>query len=183
VCNDLSIKYQTDSLAHVELLYVMEQMMEPGILADDVTMVRRTVDNMLLSKHETENRRWHYALYESYDHVHEKFERINGIPFIGDTFKYTPECWIALITATAIKDIVQNERFKTSAASTKNLMMSQEFRVRNRAKTNVFYSGVYLPPLTKTIEHTIKHLGNLDEIKIEYSELLNTLGYPCSIDY
>jgi len=173
-------KYQTDHIAFVELMHVLELVSEPSILADDITMYRRSIGKSLLNIRETDNREWYYTLFESYD-VHWKFEHLSGIPTIGDTYKYTPECWAALITPTIVQDMVFNERFKTSAMSTKNLMMSKEFNVPFREKTEVFSTGIYAR-LQLKIEYTATmKFGDLQSVNIGYLTLLDQLGHRDAI--
>lgn len=95
---------------------------------------------------------------------------------ISDSFRYTPACWAAMILTPEMKDIVFNDRKKASGLTTKNLMMSREFGVRYREKTNVFINGG--PNQTarhKLFSELTSVLYPFRDIYVEYNELLSKL--------
>jgi len=174
--HELGIKYQTARLGMLELLYVLEKINEPSVLADDIQLVYRSSDRNLLSKVDSNYLEWLYELREDEDGVFYRFEELTGIPLISDFFRYTPESWAAMLLTDNVKDIVFNDRGKASALTTKNTMMSKEFGTRNREKTNVFLCRPHINLRDKLKNELQQELNPSQVIRIEYTKLLGLLG-------
>jgi len=172
----IAFKYQSQSMAMYELLYTMEQLLEPSILGDEIKITYLTSPERMLCRNETDYQQWHFYIEEDLDGVFDRFQFISGIPMIADSFRFTPQCWAAMISTPEIKDIVSNQRFKASGSSTKNLMMSREFGVTLRQKTSVFRNGPFIPAISKLISDVRTEMYLNNDIYLEYNKLLETLS-------
>jgi hypothetical protein len=174
-CHSLGMKYQTARMGMIELIYALEQIGEPGIIVDDITMNYRSSPGNLINKDETSKQQWFYEIKEDVDGLFDRYEFLTGIPVVADPFKYTPENWAALISAPNIKDIVFNERGKTSSNTTKNIMMSREFQIAYREKTNIFSTGHYKNITNRLVKDLSPLVFPAQIDSLEYSKLLQTL--------
>lgn len=174
--HDLGLKYQTARLGQLELIYVLDLLQEPSILADDIQLVYMSPPEGLLTRNETEYQQWLYEVREDEDGLYNRYEHLSGIPTIADSFRYTPHNWAALILAPHIKDIVLNNKGKASSLSTKNFMMSKEFAVPFRKKTNVFGSGHHYRIAQSLQEDLEERLFPFNTTRIPYLKLLEILG-------
>jgi hypothetical protein len=170
----LGLNYQTSRLGQVELLYVLDQIKAPCILADDIQLVNISRPENLLFKDESIYREWFYEVREDEDGLYDRYECSTNIPIVADPFRYTRESWASMISATEIKNLTTN-KFKASSLSTKNFMMSKEFSVPYRQKTNVFSRGHHYK-IAKMLKHDLsKDLLPQQIIRIPYKELLDNL--------
>jgi len=175
IFNDMALKYQSQYLAMFELIYVMEQLQEPTILGDEIKLNYVTAPGNLLHKNETDYQQWFFYIEEDLDGVMNRYQYLSGIPMIADSFRYTPQSWAAMILTKNMKDIVFNNRFKATGMSTKNIMMSKEFGVRYRQKTNVFQDGIYRKIRGQLFREVLPKMFPLKTLEIEYTKLLNIL--------
>jgi len=177
----LGEKYQTSHLAIIELMHAFEIIGEPSIIVDDVQLFKGSINDNLISNSETENQVWYYELKEDVDGPFDRFEAMHGYPVIADALKYTPESWIAMLTNSTISSIVKPGSGKASSVSSKNIMMSREFKVFWRQKTSIFTDGFY-KHINNVIQRELEYkLFPVIRPKIEYAELLRTLGYKNEI--
>jgi hypothetical protein len=174
--HDIAFKYQTQYIAMHEVLYTMEQLSEPAILGDDFKITYQSPPERMLCRNETDYQQWYFYIEEDLDGIYDRFQFLTGIPMIVDSFKFTPQCWTAMMSTDEIKDIVFNERFKASGTSTKNLMMSREFGVPLRQKTSVFRDGIYVPIAFKLMLDTGCEMLPRRNIHLEYNKLLEILS-------
>lgn len=175
ILHDLGLKYQTSRMGQLELIHCLERINEPCITVDDIQMTYQASPKNLLRTHDTTLMQWFYNIREDEDGLYDRYTALTGIPVITDPFKFTPTSWAALILTKDIRDIVLNYRFKSTAYSTKNKMMSREFGVRERVKTSVFVSGVYKTVTNKLYRDLTARLYTPQVIKLEYYALLNLL--------
>lgn len=168
-------RYQTCAQSMVELLYVMEQLSEPIIVGDEVTLAKRTNNANIMRIDEYKFSEWAFYLKEDLDGTFERFEHITGIPVICNSFKFTPQCWASMLKTDEIVDIVVNDRYKTSSLSTKNLMMSREFGVRLRDKKLIFQDGPYVNLSLNLLTDASVLLYEHMDLYLEYNKLLNIL--------
>ena len=173
---DMAIKYQTAYLAMLELLYTMEQLGEPVILGDELKLTHTTANKNLFHRNSTDYQQWFFYIEEDLDGVMNRYQHYSGIPIIADSFRYTPQSWAAMLLTEEVRDIVFNERYKATGMTTKNKMMSREFGVKYRQKTNVFEDGVYRKVRSNLSPEVLPKLLPLGTIEIEYTELLEILG-------
>jgi hypothetical protein len=174
VFHDLGSMYQTTRLGQVELLYVLDQIKAPCILADDIQLVNISRPENLFCKNESFHREWFYEVREDEDGLYDRYEFSTKIPIVADPFRYTKGSWASMISAPEIKNLVTN-KFKASSLSTKNIMMSKEFGVPYRYKTNVFSRGHHYK-ISRTLKQDLsKNLLPQQIIRIPYKDLLNNL--------
>lgn len=177
VLQDIGEKYHTPHLQIIELLHVFELVNQPCIIADDIQLTKTSYGNEYFAKDETVNQKWYYELKEDVDGPFDRYEYMTGMPVICDTLKYTPESWIAMLTNNTIKSIVKPFSGKASSASSKNIMMSREFNVFWRSKVSLFGDGPYRR-INNILLHDLEYqLFPIIRRKLEYYDLLNTLGY------
>lgn len=179
VFHEMGKKFQTARIGQLELLYVMDKIQEPSISADDIQMTFISSGENLLKPNETEFQEWYYEVREDEDGLYDRYAALTGIPNIADTFKYTPQNWAALVMAPHIQDIVFLPKGKASAYSTKNKMMSKEFSVLNRDKTNVFANGYHRGISNRLKEELMPFVLPPARVRIEYKTLLQKLGVNC----
>lgn len=175
VLADLAIKYQTYYIAMTELLYVMEIVKEPVILGDEIKLERFTNSGNIIKRDEFNYNEWYFYVEEDLDGVFSRYMELTDIPVITDSFKYTPQTWAAMISAPDIQKIVLTPSGKVSGKTTKNRMMSREFGVRLRKKTNVFSEGPYISILQDLSKILSLELYPCSNIYLEYTELLTLL--------
>ena len=177
--HELGLRYQTARMGMLELIYVLEHIQSPSILADDIQLVYTCSQANLINRNETDYLQWFYEIREDEDGLYNRYEHLSGIPTIADSFRYTPQSWSAMILTNHIKDIVLNDKGKASSYSTKNAMMSKEFSVPYRDKTNVFVSGHHRGIANRLRDELTPLLLPPTVIRIEYTELLRIFG----VDY
>jgi hypothetical protein len=175
ILHNLALKYQTRFIAMLELLYIMEHITEPTILGDEVKLIYITPQEKLFTREETDHHKWFFYIEEDLDGVYDRFQHLSGIPMIADSFRYTPQSWAAMILTPEMKDMVFNDRVKASGMSTKNIMMSREFGVKYRKKTNVFEDGPYRFIRSQLVNDITPKLFPFGMLYLEYRELLDIL--------
>lgn len=176
---DMGMRYQTPRMGMLELLYVLEKLEEPAILGDEIKLVKKSINGSLLNIHEENSQQWFFYIEEDQDGVFNRYQNISGIPMIPDSFRFTPQCWAAMLLTDRMKDIVLNERGKASGLTSKNLMMREEFGIRYREKTNVFIDGPHRKARNELFFDLSSKLFPFRNLNIEYTELLETL----KVDY
>lgn len=178
VLHDLGRKYQTARLGQLELIYVMTKLSIPCILADDIQMVYQSTGEDLLhtDAHETKYQQWLYEVREDEDGLYNRYEALTGIPTIADSFRYTPHLWASMILAKDIRQLIAHSAGRVSSYSTKNIMMSKEFSVPNREKTNVFSFGPHFATAKALREDLEQELFPFTIARLPYKQLLTTLG-------
>lgn len=179
--HELGIKYQTARMGMLELIYVMEQISDPCVLADDIQLVYMTPPNNLIRPNETDYSKWLYEVREDEDGLYNRYEYLTSIPTVADFFRYTPSSWAAMILTSTIKDIVFNNKGKASSYSSKNTMMSREFSAPFREKTNIFSSGHYTGIENKLRKELLPELLPPTIKRIEYNDLLSMFGVEYDI--
>jgi len=176
VFHEIGLKYQTPRIGMHELLHTLEIIREPAILGDEIKLKFRSAPDKIPTDVE-DDQQWYFYIEEDQDGVFNRYQHVSGIPMISDSFRYTPACWAAMILTPEMKDIVFNDRKKASGLTTKNAMMSREFGVRYREKTNVFIEGsLHQNSRNKLFTELSSVLFPFSDVYIEYNKLLSKLG-------
>lgn len=171
---ELAEKYQTYYIGLVELLYVMEILKEPIIMGDEVTLLNITRSADMMRKDDYTHTEWHLSLEEDIDGFFNRYEYITGIPVISESFKFTPQCWLALLKTQEFVNLVDTGN-KYTSKGIKNKMMAREFEIPFRNKTNVFSTGPYSDIVGKLIKDLTHRLYRTDCIVLPYTQIINTL--------
>lgn len=179
---DLGIKYQTSHPAMIQLLHVIDMLHEPAIVCDDIRLVKRASLNSI----DRYSINWYYEINESDDAAFYKYMYITGLPIISDTFRYTPQQWLSMISEYSIKDIVYNNRRNqgivhnnkglVSSNSTKNKMMGNAFNVKYRKKIGISVMSPYASLFRKIKEDIEYQSLPFRDVELEYNTLLNILS-------
>ncbi len=162
-------KYDCPLLAMMEIGYGLEQLGEPAIVVDELSMRKLNLDQFDLDA----KPEWYYEFKDESTGFLERYSSISGIPVITGIFRYTPGLWYALISSGHVRQMIEDPG-KLSAASTKNQLLSYQFGIQHRKKTYLTHN----PSIHRIATHAVysgkSHLQNA-RCYVPYYQLKSTL--------